>query len=439
MNDEDRDELLVRYLDGNVSPADMEVLNALLKADAEARGSLREMTMQALGMADLARERAARSPVQVRPEPQRTRSWWKPAVLASASAAAALTVLAVFLWPRQEQAETVTLAQVSGAVSWTTEGGQAQRGLSAGASLRGGTVVLEGSASSAQLVFADGSALMLSGECELQLPGGEQKRLTLRRGALMADIRPQKADKPMVIRTAAAEVEVLGTRFLLTSDVSGATLAVESGRVRLRRLADDQSVEVAQGQVAVASLNTSTPLVARQLPPAPAQWRATFESPPSSIWKGEYLPPEASIPGRLRNVPDFSVRRADGTPIAAYTVNVLDNSGSIASVWPDSVLRVRFRTQGKHEVLALVGLHHPAGGFAGNFQTLIRPGMGRTDASGWRTWEAPLSALEGKFPNRAQIAPGSRVFLVYLACYSPDARLEVAEVAIESPLPEVLR
>jgi ferric-dicitrate binding protein FerR (iron transport regulator) len=434
MTPEERDHLLVRYLDGNLTPTETDALNGLLKTDAAARASLREMAMQAVLMGDLARERELATPRERARAPRVMASTWSRRILAIAAAVVLLAgATAVWLW--RGRAEALTLARMSGAVSWTTEGGQPQRGLQAGATLRGGTLSLEGAASSAQLVFRDGSTIALNGDSELALPGDSPKRLSLRRGALSADVRPQPAGSRMLIRTPMAEVEVLGTRFYVSVQPGETAVSVEVGRVRMRRLADESLVDVAQGQTAVATLDVAKRMEVRPLPPAPVRWRQAFKKPPSAIWQGEWVRADGIDPGRLRNVPDLSERRADGTPIAAYTVNVRDNSGSIASVRPDSVLCVRFRIQGKHDMLALVGLHRPTGGFAGNFQTVIKPGVGSADASGWRTWEAPLSALEAKFPNCPQIPRGARVFLVYLACYAPDARLEVAEVSIQTPVP----
>ena len=87
-------------------------------------------------------------------------------------------------------------------------------------------------------------------------------------------------------------------------------------------------------------------------------------------------------------------------------------------------------------VLMLVGLHQPTGWFAGNFQTMVKPGTIVADSDGWYTWEAPLSALDASCPKDAQIPYAGRVFLIYLACYAPRAQLEVAEIAIESPQPD---
>ena len=433
MPDERRDQLLVRYLDGNLSPAEIDALSALLKTDADVRASLREMAVQALAMADLAREQAIKAPLRAQPvrEAGGPRRWKRAAV--AVTAAAAVIVGAVAFWLSRERAEIITLTQVSGAASWSPEGGQAESGLKPGAAFRAGTLSVEGAASSAQLRFGDGSVVTVAGDSELALSHGAQKQLALRHGSLTGDVRPQPADRPMIIRTPTAEVEVLGTRFLLVAQSGETQLSVESGRVRLRRLADGSEVEVHGGQVAVASLDVAAKLEALVLPPAPAAWRQTFDQPPPETWRGEWRPADASGPGRLRNVLDMSYRRHDGTPVAAYIVCVHDNSGSVASVWPNSVLRLRLRTATKQDVVALVSLHNAVGGFAGNFQTTLKPDAGRADAAGWRTLDLPLTSLEGKFPAGVRLQAGSRVFLVYLACYSPKAELEVAEVAIMPP------
>jgi ferric-dicitrate binding protein FerR (iron transport regulator) len=431
MNPDDRDQLLLRYLDGNLTAAEGDELDRLLESDADARSSLREMAMQAVSLADLAREQdlAAR---RTKPTPTAARPrWWSKGTLAVV-VGLILLVSATTIWLSRGKVEAVTLAQLSGAVSWTAEGGQSQTGLQPGDSLRGGTLSVEGAASSAQLVFRDGTTIALCGDSELVLPSQAGKQLSLRRGSLSADVRPQPSSRPMRIRTPTAEIVVLGTRFYVSSQPVETAISVDAGKVRLRRLADERSVDVTQGQAATASLDVDQPLEAAPLPPIPSQWRQTFDQPPPSICHGKWQEANAAGPGRMRNIADFSVRRSDGTPIAAYTVNVRDKLG-IATVSPDSVLRVRYRMANPRPVLILVGLHQPTGWFAGNFQTMVKPSTIPEDADGWRMWEAPLSALEASSPKDARIPDAGRVFLIYLACYSPQVQLEVAEITIEPP------
>ncbi|MBM4020253.1 MAG: hypothetical protein FJ288_18360, partial [Planctomycetes bacterium] len=89
-----RDQILVRYLDGNLSAAETDALNALLSTDAEARAALREMATQAVAMGDLAREQAMRSPPRSAGlgETAGPRGWRRAAVAVAAGAAAAVIV-----------------------------------------------------------------------------------------------------------------------------------------------------------------------------------------------------------------------------------------------------------------------------------------------------------------------------------------------------------
>jgi hypothetical protein len=69
----------------------------------------------------------------------------------------------------------------------------------------------------------------------------------------------------MTISTLHARATVVGTRFSLAADDKLTRLEVFSGRVKLDRLADDASGEIAAGEYAIASFDT--PPQAKALPP----------------------------------------------------------------------------------------------------------------------------------------------------------------------------
>jgi ferric-dicitrate binding protein FerR (iron transport regulator) len=231
--------------------------------------------MQALAMADLAREQTLAAPRQA-PQRAAARHRWRHAALGAAAAIIGVAGVAT-VWLAYGQVEFVTPAQVSGAVTWNAEARASRSGLEAGAALRAETLSVEGAASSAQLRFRDGSIVTVAGDSELAFPPGAQKQLALRHGSLTVDVRPQPADRPMIVRTPTAEVEVLGTRFLLVAQSGETQLAVESGRVRLRRLADGSTVDVPRGHVALATLDTA----ARLLPAGRGQANGVLPQPPA--------------------------------------------------------------------------------------------------------------------------------------------------------------
>ncbi|HXX94607.1 MAG TPA: hypothetical protein VEN81_13315, partial [Planctomycetota bacterium] len=208
-------------------------------------------------------------------------------------------------------------------------------------------------------------------------------------------------------------------------------IAVEEGRVRLRRLADGASTEVARGETATATLESSVPLESRAALPLPLSWRETFEHPPVGAWKGEWQGQDSQGPSRLRNVLDVSYRRRDGTVVPAYVVSLGNPSQPLCRVRPESVLRLRYRLERPHGLIILVSVQHPEGRFAGNFQVDLGPDAAPSDPDGWKTFRAPLSSLSGRFPEGIRFPPAGRLTLLFVACYSPEARLEVAEAALE--------
>jgi ferric-dicitrate binding protein FerR (iron transport regulator) len=110
---------------------------------------------------------------------------------------------------------------------------------------------VEGAASSAQLVFRDGSTIALNGDSELVLPSKAGKQLSLRRGALSADVRPQPSSRPMLIRTSTAEIVVLGTRFYAAAQPAETAISVASGQVQVQ-------LEVAEVAIASSPANRAT-------------------------------------------------------------------------------------------------------------------------------------------------------------------------------------
>ncbi len=82
----------------------------------------------------------------------------------------------------------------------------------------------------------DGTAIVLGPDTEVEVgqsASGVGKLLRLERGALIADVAPQPAGRPLQIRTAEGVATVVGTRFTLERGRSATVLAVTTGRVRL--------------------------------------------------------------------------------------------------------------------------------------------------------------------------------------------------------------
>ena len=130
-----------------------------------------------------------------------------------------------------------------------------------------------GSGGRAVVTFSDGTRLVLGAGTTIREISGRSARkgvgkwIDLERGELTAEVAEQPAERPLVFSCPQGEATVLGTTLKLrvTPGPKGSTrLEVSEGKVRLKRLTDGRSVDVAGGHFAVAA--SGLPLTAKLLP-----------------------------------------------------------------------------------------------------------------------------------------------------------------------------
>jgi len=90
-------------------------------------------------------------------------------------------------------------------------------------------------------------------EAEFSTPESPSKRLELVTGTMQADVSPQPAGQPLVIKTPHAQAIVRGTKFTLSSTPEQTRLEVDEGRVDLRRESDGAMVAVRSGMFAIST------------------------------------------------------------------------------------------------------------------------------------------------------------------------------------------
>jgi len=344
----------------------------------------------------------------------------------------------------QETDAIVEVASLHGAASWS-DGGRVVSDLAVGSRLAAGNVSLEGESAILTLRFDDGTVVTLNGESMLQFDTLQQKSLLLRHGTLSVDAQPQQPGRPMIIRTATAEVEVLGTVFSVMADSSETQLDVEEGSVRLRRLADGQMVDVAEHHTATVSLATVMPIAANRPVKMPANYRQTFDGTSRARFLGEWLAAETQngqhgekgLPARARSVPYVAGRNADGTPTIYYGVTVREQDPGFVTLHDDSVVSVRFRTDTPQPLQLMIGTRRPGGSFGGNFEasvaaeTAIPDDAGEDGGSGgWLRLEVPTRDFMPICPGYSELTPGNVMSMLLVDTYSIDAHLEVAEVSV---------
>jgi ferric-dicitrate binding protein FerR (iron transport regulator) len=139
--------------------------------------------------------------------------------------------------------------------------------------------------SAVTLRFPDGTTVDLGGETRFsQISNGTGKRLVLDFGTVTAQVTRQPAGQAMVFVTPHAEARVLGTKLTLSVSASETRLEVKEGRVKLTRLSDLASTEVAAGQFAVAS-EALKPVAKKIAAPNPRVLAEDFDDAADLRWQ----------------------------------------------------------------------------------------------------------------------------------------------------------
>ncbi len=431
------DLLLGQLVDDLLDDESLARLDALLAQGAEARRRYR--TFLALHAAlhwdyAAAARTHAHDGAIAPPTAPRRRMW----TAITAAAAMLLAALGLGLWSRAGAPATfLTSSEVAGGVlTWTD--GTRRRVLFGGEALGPGQFRLEGAAASATLRFRDGSTATLAGECDLTVADDGQKRLQLISGALTAEVQPQPARQPLLVRTGTAALEVVGTRFTVTASATLTTLDVERGRVRLERLVDGQVAEVGEKQFAVATLDAATTLqVSAHIRP-PTSWALDLSQPPSPSWVGTYVAPAADLPALLQAAPYLAGRSAQGAPLTHFGVRI--GSGEAGAhpfvrLLAGSHVILRFRTvrgDGRGHLDVMVCTHTASGAFGGTFTAAIPVEQLGADAGGWRTARLAVEDFRPMRPSQPSMVDRDAVFILPRTITAAIG-LEVAALAVVPP------
>jgi ferric-dicitrate binding protein FerR (iron transport regulator) len=422
-------ELLLRHRDGQADAGQSAKVNELLRRDPEARAMLRSLAVQATAMADLAATLRIQSPPQ-RPLLPVSASRWK-AMRPWLSAAAMVMLLGIVI-PQELRREpaVLTLMVVHGAVSWTNDHGELQSDLADGAVLRAGTLATENDEAVAEARFADGTRLMLGGGTRLTFSDSGQKRLMLHEGTFTAEVKPQPAQRPMLVRTTTAAMEVLGTVFTLGNTADQTLLNVDQGRVQLKRLVDGGTAQVTADQSVRASIDNAASLKVEPQPESSFHWRTDLTSPPEG-WKGTWLPQDGTTPNRMAAVPRLVGNGVNPSSATHYCVMVGYLGQRLAQIRPESVVNVRYRTRQPATLRVFVNLcvdHR----WAGNFEQAVSSNEHPADKDGWRQASVRFADMQRMIVQPRDLPPQADVMMMFLSSYERAVGLEVAEISITS-------
>ncbi|MFK7767797.1 MAG: FecR domain-containing protein [Mariniblastus sp.] len=448
-------ELLERYVDGNLADGDTDRLRALLSGCPEARARLRTLATVDFGLQDI----AAASLDGVDDSKLASidfagvgKTWSWPVLVSLAIA----TSLAVFLGTAyliqqanyekklealsanasQQSLQTIVkVTGMSGVVLWTGEGGRVTSDLKIGSELTGGTIEGASPTSWVELEFLDGSKVAVLGDSRLTFSDFGQKILHLKEGNIASNVNPQSPDSPMLVHTRTATLEVVGTQFNVESELDTTSLNVTEGNVRLKRLVDGRTVDVPANNRVVASGGAE--LDTQAIPNAVSDWKSNLQRWPDRIW-GKWSPKTDSEEAALKLVPYLHITpEGDSLPLFAGAILVSGCENGLVVLKPDSKVRVRGRVKtSPKNTYVVFGLtvQFDRGLRRDNFMMLdpvfVPDEQGRFDLT-LNAKDLRLDpALSNRNPNAPATTSGSIVEAFFCTTATDKAGLEIESVEI---------
>jgi hypothetical protein len=466
MTPDERDELILRHLDGGLDAADAARLREHLRLHPEDAARMIDLADEELflreGLQETAGSRRTLPALRLRPARSRVSPFLRLAPLAAA--AALLLALAYALLdatsrrpaagPPADPPRVATLESVTGEADLVRNGRRAPS--TPGGALRAGDILATGPDAAAVVRYADGTVATLGGSSALRVdvdaPG---KRLRLLHGAVACAVTPQPADAPLVLATPEARATVAGTRLTLASRGGATALEVTEGRVRLADTALDVEVSVGAGERAVADNRTAPrplPLAAPNAPapppgpaaapplPAPQPVAATppppapvpLPSSPLTLYEDRFdngLPPgwthgrpvTAGLPEGVRGAVRQEHLRNDSGEDHHQVASRSDYERGLFAVEPGDVVHVTYRCTNRGFFELFLCMRRPDRRYGCNLIHRVEP-----SSATWTTVDVPLTAFRRTEPVDG--LDGLVCFHYFFDSQMIDSGLEVARV-----------
>lgn len=276
--DDHIDDLLARWLEGQLDDEGRHRLTAWVQADEANRDVLAEQArLHRLLAASLRRDAGADTVRRARlipgsftaertrrtidsakaiprPQPRLRRSWWRRQGLAALAVAALLAVVVTPLAIVPLLRNVEHIAMTTSVVKSFGETRMERRELvvepGTGTTVRAHDTLVTGAQAELELGFSgDATRIALSADSRLLALSGPGKRFHLDHGSLRVAAAPQPAGQPLVVTTPQAQVTVVGTAFSLTANPLMSWLEVQHGTVRVSN-GSDAAQEIGAGQQA---------------------------------------------------------------------------------------------------------------------------------------------------------------------------------------------
>lgn len=436
-------ELLLRYLDGQLSTEQSAHVGEWLRTDAGARSFLREVAEQAVMVVDLERIALSRE-TALRPRstplakpgstgvPVRSLAWRWGLV---AAAAVGLLALALYSLAPTGASGSIRVARVTGSSQYFGANGSIENALRTGALLGvGDTLETRSCDAWIELELRDGSTITIAGHSTLRILDVEAraKRFKLQQGNLWVSPAKRWTAEPMFIQTPTATLEVRGAQLDIQTSTSETMVRVNAGAARVTQLLDGSVADVpADHQVAV-SLSRKEALAVRPQPRPINHWSCDLGQVPA-VKLGKWLPPTRDDQARLGAEPLlWPIPGRDPVTLHAVALAAWTSSERPVLLQSDSRLRIRGRTDRAQTVRFGFSTQRMRGVFSGKFEVDVKPDALGPAGGTWQV-ELSLASFRPLQPQLSTSPDGLELTDVYALTVKEDAGLEIHRVEMLAP------
>ncbi len=301
----------------------------------------------------------------------------------------------------------------------------AARRAAVGLAIRAGqTVTTCGPDSHAEVHLPDGTVVLVAGETRLRFATTESDRIDVESGSIAASVRPRAKDRPLVIATREARVEVLGTRLSVARGDRRTRVGVLDGDVRVTRLSDERTVTLSAGQAAEASPRTD--LRPTPIRSAPDTWSLDFDEGLPAGWQTGQLVLDELPEGCGAAVRATPVRERGQKRHMLRSHNAW--SEGLFTLYDDSWIHIRYRMERPGSFLPYVVCRQRD--FGQPVATVLtRENVRQREAGRWHTLSLPARALHRTRTRTTVPLEGQLVaFLLVIDSPAHDAGLTVARI-----------
>jgi hypothetical protein len=439
------EELLVRFLDGSLDASGEAEVVQLLEQNPAARELLREISEQAVAVADLERTGLAMRAQSANPSPPVAdvdehafmRGFLQVSFKFVLPIAALIALLAVVINGiiSKDSAPFLKISKVSSISHIYTAYGKIEDHLESNMPIRVGDTIESRSCDSwLELQLGDKSSVTMAGHSYLQNMEKVDDTVQLRflTGSLWAAFSEEEGMQSFSIHTPTCLIEIQNAQFDLHTERFYTRLRVNDGTARVTRLLDQSRSEVRAGEQIECIIDDAEIFQAIEQPLPVDQWQCRLVKSPD-ITLGKVLPSFEPDFGNIKAEPlPWKVDKKKHIMLYAVAFSVSRSSNQPVLLRPGSKLRYYVSYDQPDRVRFGFSTQRMRGIYAGKFETDLQPEQ--LGAAGEiLTVELGLDVF---WPLNPQLSPrpeGLEVSDIYALTINNDAGLKVHRIEIIPP------